>query len=379
MNISNPKRKKIKRKSPMGNFDYGIFYTVLLLLAIGTVMIYSASSYYSMFTYKDSMFFLKKQILWVFVGLGCMFFMMGFDYHKLKKYTPWLVGICIPLLFLVFLFPGTNGAQRWIKLGPLSFQPSDLAKYTVVFFLAFKLEKKGEGIKDFKKGIIPYLCFSGFFAGLVLAEKNLSIASVIMIVTFIMLFASGGRIRHLFGIVAPAMILAALFFTFSSEYRRDRMLNFINPWKDPAGNGYQLIQSFYALGAGGVTGLGLGQSRQKTLYMPEPHNDFIFSIIGEELGLIGCLVIISLFIIFIWRGINVAIKAKDTYGTLLAIGITSVIAVQAIINIAVVTGSMPVTGVPLPFISYGGTSLVINLTAMGVLLNISRQVEGKEF
>lgn len=379
MNISNPKRKKIKRKTKMGSLDYGIFYTVLFLLAIGTVMVYSASSYYSMFTYKDSMYFLKKQILWVFVGLICMFFMMGFDYHKLKKYTPWLIIGCIPLLLLVFLFPDTNGAQRWIKIGPLSFQPSDLTKYAVVFFLAMGLEAKGEGIKKFGTGIVPYLGVSGIFAGLILAEKNLSIASVIMIVTFIMLFASGGRIKHLFGIVAPAMVCAALFFTFSSDYRRDRMLNFTNPWKDPAGNGYQLIQSFYALGAGGVTGLGLGQSRQKTLYMPEPHNDFIFSIIGEELGLIGCLAIIALFIIFIWRGINVAIKAKDTYGTLLAIGITSVIAVQALINIAVVTGSMPVTGVPLPFISYGGTSLVINLTAMGVLLNISRQIEGKEF
>lgn len=379
MNISNPKRKKIKRKTKMGSLDYGIFYTVLFLLAIGTVMVYSASSYYSMFTYKDSMYFLKKQILWVFVGLICMFFMMGFDYHKLKKYTPWLIIGCIPLLLLVFLFPDTNGAQRWIKIGPLSFQPSDLTKYAVVFFLALGLEAKGEGIKKFGTGIVPYLGVSGIFAGLILAEKNLSIASVIMIVTFIMLFASGGRIKHLFGIVAPAMVCAALFFTFSSDYRRDRMLNFTNPWKDPAGNGYQLIQSFYALGAGGVTGLGLGQSRQKTLYMPEPHNDFIFSIIGEELGLIGCLVIIALFIIFIWRGISVAIKAKDTYGTLLAIGITSVIAVQALINIAVVTGSMPVTGVPLPFISYGGTSLVINLTAMGVLLNISRQIEGKEF
>ncbi|MBE6063654.1 MAG: stage V sporulation protein E [Clostridium butyricum] len=378
MNITNPKRKKIIRKKKMGKFDYGIFYTVLFLLAIGTVMVYSASSYYSMFTYTDSMYFLKKQVLWVSVGLVCMFFMIGFDYHKLKKYTPWLIIGCIPLLLLVFLFPGTNGAQRWIKLGPLSFQPSDLTKYAVVFFLALGLERKGEGIKDFKTGIIPYLMVSGTFAGLILAEKNLSIASVIMIVTFIMLFASGGRIKHLFGIVAPVMCAAAVFFAYSSEYRRKRLLNFINPWQDPAGNGYQLIQSFYALGAGGITGLGLGQSRQKTLYMPEPHNDFIFSIIGEELGLIGCLVIISLFIIFIWKGINVAIKAKDTYGTLLAIGITSVIAVQAIINVAVVTGSMPVTGVPLPFISYGGTSLVINLTAIGILLNISSQMEGKE-
>ena len=303
---------------------------------------------------------------------------MCFDYHKIKKYTIAIMISCIPLLLVVFLFKGTNGAQRWITIGPLSLQPSEIAKYVVVLFLAMSLEIKGEGVKKFGSGIVPYLAVSGFYAAIVLAEKNLSIASVIMIVTFIVLFSAGGKIKHLFGIVAPILVAAAVFFTFSSDYRRERMLNFTNPWVDPAGAGYQLIQSFYALGAGGVTGLGLGQSRQKTLYMPEPHNDFIFSIIGEELGLIGCLCIIILFVIFIWRGINVAMKARDTYGTLLAIGITSVIAVQSLINIAVVTGSMPVTGVPLPFISYGGSALVINMAAMGTLLNISRQIEGKE-
>lgn len=306
-----------------------------------------------------------------------MCFMMSYDYHKIKKYTFALMIATIPLLLAVYLFAPINGAQRWIQLGPFSFQPSELTKYTVVLFLAMSLEVKGEGIKDFIKGIIPYLGIAGLYAALVLAQKSLSIASVIMIVTFIMLFSAGGRIKHLFGYVAPTMVAAALFFTFSSDYRRARMLNFINPWQDPAGDGYQLIQSFYALGAGGLTGLGLGQSRQKTLYMPEPHNDFIFSIIGEELGLIGCVLIIALFVFFVWRGIMVAMKAKDVYGSLLAVGITSVIAVQSLINIAVVTGSMPVTGVPLPFISYGGSALVINMAAMGILLNISRQTEGK--
>ena len=367
-----------KRKKKMGEIDYGIFYTVALLLVIGVVMVYSASSYYAMFINKDSMFYLKRQLVSAIIGVGAMAFTMCFDYHKLKKYTVGIMIVSISLLIAVFFFSDINGAQRWIQIGALSFQPSDLAKYVVVLFLAMSLEIKGEGVKKFKSGILPYLAVSGFYAAFVLAEKNLSIASVIMIVTFIILFAAGGRIKHLFGIVAPVLVAAALFFTVSTDYRRARMLNFINPWKDPTGNGYQLIQSFYALGAGGVTGLGLGQSRQKTLYMPEPHNDFIFSIIGEELGLIGCICIIILFIIFIWRGISVAMKARDTYGTLLAIGITSVIAVQSLINIAVVTGSMPVTGVPLPFISYGGTALVMNMTAVGILLNISRQIEGKE-
>lgn len=369
---------KIKRARKMGEIDYGIFYTVILLVAIGVVMVYSASSYYAMFINKDSMYYLKRQLAWVVIGMIAMMFTMSFDYHKLKKYTITMMIGCIPLLIAVFFFPGVNGAQRWIQFGPFSFQPSDLAKYVVVLFLAMSLEMKGDGVKNFYTGILPYLAVSGVYAALVLKEKNLSIASVIMIVTFIVLFAAGGKIKHLFGVVAPAMAAAAVAFTVLEPYRMRRMLNFTNPWKDPTGDGYQLIQSFYALGAGGVTGLGLGQSRQKTLYMPEPHNDFIFAIIGEELGLIGCVFIIALFVMFIWMGIKVAMKARDTYGSLLAVGITSVIAVQSLINIAVVTGSMPVTGVPLPFISYGGTSLVINMTAMGILLNISRQIEGKE-
>lgn len=368
------KRPKVK----MGEIDYGIFYAVILLLAIGVIMIYSASSYYAMFKEGDSMVYLKKQLIWAISGLVVMGIMANLDYHKLKKITPHLLIVTIPLLVAVFFFPAVNGAKRWIQLGPLSFQPSELTKYVVVLFLAMSLDLKGDGVKKFWTGIVPYLGVSGFFAGMILLEKNLSIAAIIMIVTFIMLFVAGGRIQDLFGKVAPVLLVAVMFFIFGEDYRRARMLNFLNPWKDPAGDGYQLIQSFYALGAGGITGLGLGQSRQKTLYMPEPHNDFIFSIIGEELGLIGCLLIVALFVFFVWRGIKVAMKAKDTYGTLLSIGITSIIAVQAIINIAVVTGSMPVTGVPMPFISYGGTSLVINMMAMGILLNISRQVQGKE-
>ena len=221
-----------------------------------------------------------------------------------------------------------------------------------------------------------YLVPAGIFSLLVLMENNLSIASVIGIVAFIMVFVSGmsGK-QSIFLIILG--IIAGTSAIVTSDYRMDRAISFLDPWKYAGKEGYQLIHSLYALGTGGLFGVGLGNSKQKALYMPEPHNDFIFSIIGEELGLIGCLVIIGLFLIFIWRGIKIAMTAKDTYGKLLAVGITSIIAVQAIINIAVVTGSMPVTGVPMPFISYGGTSLVINLTAMGILLNISRQVERK--
>lgn len=370
MRFNEPLNKKM-----LGEVDYGIFYSLFLLLAIGIVMIYSASSFYAMFKYKNSMYYLIRQGAFAVIGIIALVMMMKFDYHKLKKITPYLLICTIPLLIAVFFFPEVNGARRWIKLGILSFQPSELTKYVVVMFLAMSIDLKGDRIKRFWDGLVPYLAVAGFFAAMILAEKNMSIATIIMIVTFIMLFVAGGQIKHLFGIIFPAMFSLAIFFIFSSDYRRARMLNFIDPWKDAAGDGYQLIQSFYALGAGGITGLGLGESRQKILYMPEPHNDFIFSIIGEELGLVGCLFIVGLFLFLIWRGVRVAMKAKDTYGKLLAVGITSIIAVQAIINIAVVTGSMPVTGVPMPFISYGGTSLVINLMAMGILLNISSQIE----
>ncbi len=247
----------------------------------------------------------------------------------------------------------------------------------IVMYMAKSLEFKGEKIKTFAYGIIPYLLVSGFYAGLVFAEKNLSIAAVIMIVTLIVLYVAGGaRTKHI-SLVMLMVILAGVAGIVFEPFRVKRFLSFLNPWEDSKGTGYQLIQSLLALGSGGIWGgVGIGRSRQKCYYIPEPHNDFIFAIIGEELGLIGCIFIVILFSIFIWRGIVIATKAKDTYGTILATGITSIVAVQAIINMAVVTGSMPVTGVPLPFISYGGSSLAINLMAMGgILLNISRQSE----
>ena len=367
------KNKKTTKKSNINPLDYGLLYTIVILLAIGVVMVYSASSYFAMVNYNDSTAFLKKQALFAAIGFTAMIFISRCDYHKLKKLTGILFVITPILLVVVYLFPATKGAQRWIKLGPFSFQPSELAKYAVVIILANIITNKGEKIKEFWKGIVPCFVIGGGFAALILAQKNLSIAAVTGFVTFIMVFVAGARKRFMFGVITPLILFAGSFFTLFEDYRRRRLLNFINPWKDPAGDGYQLIQSFYALGAGGVTGLGIGQSRQKTLYMPEPHNDFIFAIIGEELGLIGCTVVILLFVIFVYRGIKIAMNAKDEYGTLLAVGITSIIGLQAIINIAVVTGSMPVTGVPLPFISYGGTALVFNLMAMGILLNISRQ------
>lgn len=365
-----------KSKAKMGQIDFVLFAIIMLLVAIGVVMVYSASSYYAAFKVNDPEYYLKKQALWACVGTVFMFAAIKIDYHIIKKYTGIIMVITVILLLAVFGFSGINGAKRWIPLGFSSIQPSEIAKYAIVLYMAKSLEIKGEKVKEFFKGVLPYLLVSGFYAGLILLEPNLSIATVIMIVTVIILFAVGARFFHLFAIGAT-LVAAVGVLTITASYRMARLLNFMNPFEHSQDEGYQLVQSLLALGSGGVTGSGIGQSRQKCLYIPEPHTDFIFAIIGEELGLIGGAFIILLFVIFVWRGIKTAVTAKDMYGTILAIGITAVIAVQAIINIAVVTGSMPVTGVPLPFISYGGSALVFNMFAMGILLNVSRQTVNK--
>ena len=368
--------RKKKKATSMKSISYGFLCGILLLLFIGIVMVYSSSSYYALYQAKlnnNSEYFFSKVILWSIVGILGMLFTMSIDYHKYKKMTPYLVMITLILLVLVlFIGANVNGATRWLRLGPLSFQPSELAKYVVVLNLALLIDRGRNRIKKFKDGVLYYLFIAAMFAGLVLLEHNLSITAIIMIVAYIMVNAGGAKPSHTLPFI-PVGLVVGLGLIFSSEYRLKRFTTFLNPWRDPSGDSYQLIQSLYALGSGGTFGVGLGNSRQKALFMPEPHNDFIFAIIGEELGLIGCLVIIAIFLFVILKGIRIASQAGDNYGFLLGIGIISVIAVQSIINIAVVTGSMPVTGVPLPFISYGGTSLVINLCAMGILLNISRQ------
>ncbi|MBU3111819.1 stage V sporulation protein E [Clostridium lacusfryxellense] len=366
------KRNKVK----MGQIDFVLFATIMLLVAIGVVMVYSAGSYYSAFKYNDPEYYLKKQAMWAFVGGIFMVAAIKTDYHIIKKFTGIFMLGTVVLLVVVLFCPPINGSKRWIPLGFANFQPSEIAKYIIVLYMAKSLTQKGEKVKEFMKGVLPYLMVSGLYAGLILLEPNLSIAAVIMIVTVVILFAVGARFLHLF-LIGSTLVAAVGVLTILAPYRLTRLMNFRDPFADSQGAGYQLVQSLLALGSGGVTGAGIGQSRQKCLYIPEPHTDFIFAIIGEELGLIGGTFIILLFIIFIWRGIKTAVSAKDMYGTILAIGITSVVGVQAIINIAVVTGSMPVTGVPLPFISYGGSALVFNMLAVGILLNVSRQSANK--
>lgn len=366
-----------KPKIKLGDIDFVLFATIIMLVTIGVVMVYSASSYFAAFKYDNAEYFLWRQLAWAFIGTIAMLVTMNIDYHGYKKWTRVIIIITFILLCAVFAFPPVKGAQRWIRLGPASFQPSELAKYVVALFVAKNISNNTQNIKKFWKGVVPNLAFACFMAGMILLEKNLSITMVTIMVCVMMLFVAGTKLSQM-TLLAGGVVSFGAFFALTSEYRLKRVLSFTNPWVDAQGDGYQLIQSLLALGSGGLTGVGIGQSRQKCFYIPEPHNDFILSVIGEELGYIGVMFVVILFIVFLWRGIIAASKAKDLYGSLLATGITSVVIFQALINIAVISGSMPVTGVPLPFISYGGSSLVINMLFMGVLLNITRQSNSKK-
>lgn len=370
----NKKRRKKKKKTKISiDRDNGVYVALILLVLIGLLLVFTSSSYYALYEQGDLYFFIRKQAMWAVIGLGFMEFFARVDYHFLRKFTWPLAGGTLCLLVLVLVIgKEINGAKRWIDVGGLSIQPSEIAKYAVVFILAHIIVKMGKEIKTIKKGIVFPLAIGATFAVLVLAEKNLSITAVIAMVTYFMIMVGGANIRVLLGLI-PVGLAGGLALIVTSEYRLERLTTFLNPWADQSDSGYQLVHSLMAIGSGGVTGQGLGNSMQKALYMPEPHNDFIFAILAEEFGLLGCIFVIGLFVFLIISAIKVAMNAKDIYGRLLATGITLVIAIQAIINIAVVTGSMPVTGVPLPFISTGGTSLLINLVAMGVLLNISKQ------
>jgi cell division protein FtsW len=355
-----------------GAFDFGFFIIVMILLSSGLIMVFSASSATAFYNFDDSYYFVKKQLLWAGIGLISMFFMANIDYKLLKKFSVLALVISAALLVAVLIL-GTeiNGAKRWLGFGGLTIQPSEVAKLAIIIFFSARLSNPKNEIKKFRKGLMPYLIVLAVIMGLVILEPHLSGTVVIFSVGIILLFIAGARIMH-FLLLALPIIPAFLFAVLTSEYRWKRVTAFMDPWKDKMGDGWQIIQSLYAIGSGGLFGLGLGRSRQKFLYIPEPQNDFIFSIICEELGFIGAAFVIILFLILIWRGIKIAINAPDTFGSLLAIGFTSLIAVQVLINVAVVTSSMPVTGMPLPFFSAGGSSLLFIMTGMGIVLSVSR-------
>jgi len=355
--------------------DFWIFYAVLILLAIGTIMVFSSSYYYAQYNIKsDAYHFFRKQLLMLALGFIAMFFTMNYDYRKLGKLSPIILVGTMCLLILV-LIPGIgisrNGARRWISIAGQEFQPSEILKYAVILFFSYSLSKRQDKIKSFFNGLLPYLILMGFIAGLLLLEPHKSGTIIVLIVSAVILFCAGAKLSHFMIIGVPSVAGLAAIIMFST-YARDRVFSFLDPFKDASGDGYQAIQSLYAIGSGGLFGRGLGRSMQKLLFIPEPYNDFILSVLAEELGFIGVFTVMLLFLILIWRGIKVAMSAPDIFGTLVAVGITTLIGAQVIINVAVVTSSMPVTGMPLPFFSYGGTSLVFLMAGVGILLNISR-------
>lgn len=349
----------VKNKS----LDYGLLIVVLVLLAIGLVTVLSASAHYSLRTEGDSYFYVKKQMLFAVLGIVSMLTISRIDYRILNSRISYLIiAISFVLLCLVFV-PGIgvtrNDATRWIRISSIQFQPSEIMKVAMIFFIATTISKNPKRIKNFWSGLVPYLVLIGAVAVLLLLEPHMSATVIIAVIAITMIFVAGAKWLHLVPIGIGG-IIGAILLAYTSEYRWKRIMIFLDPWKDARGDGYQIIQSLYAIGSGGLFGVGLGKSVQKYLYIPEPHNDFIFAIWSEEMGLFGVLIVILLFGIFIWRGITIALKAPDMFGSLIATGITVMIGIQAIFSIAVVSSSMPVTGIPLPFFSYGGTALLID-------------------
>ena len=367
----------IEKKSP----DLWLFIAVIMMMAIGVCMVFSSSYIMAYKWYGDSYFFLKRQILYAIIGLMIFFFAIYTDYHYYKKLALPILILSIALLSMVYIPSigrSAGGARRWVKIGFFSFQPSEIAKFALILYMAESLTRKhSEEIKTFIKGILPSLIILVVIFLLILKEPDFSTALIILGISFIMLFIGGTKVIQLFTLVVAAIPVGILILL-KEEYRRIRLLSFLDPWKDPLDSGFHIIQSLTALGSGGISGIGLGESRQKFFYLPDQHTDFIFSIIGEELGFSGTLVIIVLFIILLWRGFKIAVNSADQFGTLLAAGITAMITFQSIINIGVVTKIIPTTGITLPFISYGGSSLIVNMFCVGILLNIS-QYRVKEY
>lgn len=361
-------------------FDYPLFTIVLILLAFGLVMMFSASYATAFKETGDSMFYLKKQGLFAIFGLAAMILVSNVDYHLFnsKPIVFLLSGASLALMALVKVMGITgNGAERWLKIGDITFQPSEVLKFAVIVAFAYMVEKKYKEIKDLKKGFIPFVIALAVSCGAVLIQPHLSATIIIFAIGFAMLFVAGADIKHLVVFLVMAIIAALLGVMLLKQvgynYFDARILSFTDPEADIQKDTFQTYQSLVTIGSGGVFGLGFGNSRQKYSFLPESQNDFIFPIICEELGFVGAALVLLLFCILVWRGFLICAKARDKFGMMLAFGITFQIGLQALLNIAVVTNAIPNTGISLPFFSYGGTALMMQLGEMGILLNISRK------
>jgi cell division protein FtsW len=355
--------------------DRILFYTTFALLVFGLIMISSAGIVYARGHFGDAYFFFKRQLLGVAIGLVVMYFAQKIHYNFWKKIS--FPFFALSVLFLVLVFVpsiGTKiyGASRWMQIGPLSFQPSEMLKIGLIIYLAAWLESRGGQIRDFFEGFLPFSIIVAIISFLLLKQPDMGTLVVIIMMAISMFFLSGSRMTHMLLMISVGVIAFLGMIKFES-YRMNRLLVFLHPELDPRGIGYQINQALLAIGSGGILGVGLGHSLQKLNYLPEPVGDSIFAIIGEELGLVGCLVLVGLFLLLAVRGLKIARNAPDTFSRLTAIGIVSWIFFQAFINIAAISGLIPLTGIPLPFISYGGTSIVFLMAGIGILLNISKQ------
>lgn len=354
--------------------DLILLATTIGLLTIGLIMVYSASAAWATYRFDDAWFFAKRQLFFGSVGIVLMCLIMRIDYWTWRTYSKGMLVICFILLVLV-LIPGVGlvrgGASSWLGVGAFSIQPSEFTKIAMIVFLANYLAIHQKKITSFKRGLLPSLSLVMLAFGMIMLQPDLGTGSVMVGTCIAMIFISGARIKHfvllgLLGVTGFVGLIA------SAPYRIQRITSFLDPWSDPLGSGFQIIQSLFAIGPGGLLGMGLGESRQKYFYLPEPQTDFIFAILAEEMGFLGGMIVLALFSILFWRGIRIALGAPDLFGSFLAVGIVVMVAIQVMINIGVVTGLMPVTGITLPLLSYGGSSLTLMLMSLGILLNISR-------
>jgi cell division protein FtsW len=354
--------------------DKLLFIATLLLVCTGIVMVYSASAVMAMEKFQTPYLFLGKQLAWALMGLAVLPIVMRVDYRTYRQPAViWAtLGAVAVALVAVLFAPRVNGATRWLGFAGLGVQPSELAKISVIIFMAALLERRMERIDDVGYSLLPIGVVLGMVVGLILAEPDLGTAVCIVMIAAVMVFSAGISYRYVLGLLLAGLPVAYLLIA-TSEYRRRRVTAFLDPWADPLGDGWQMIQSMIAVGTGGVFGRGLMGGVQKLFYLPEPHNDFIYSVIGEELGLIGTTVVLACFCVIGWRGLRTAVRAPDRFGAFLALGLTTMVAFQAFFNISVVLGLLPPKGIPLPFVSAGGSSLLINLIGMGILLNVSQQ------
>ncbi|SNB47816.1 putative lipid II flippase FtsW [Geobacter sp. DSM 9736] len=357
----------------LDRYDMIILMMAVALTCFGVVMVYSASSVMAAKKYHDGFYFLKRQGIYVLLGFTAMYVAMFIDYETWRRWAVPLLLVCLGLLLLVFI-PGiggtAKGASRWIRLPGFNFQPSEMAKVVLIMYMAYSLDKKQEKMKFFSTGFLPYMVLLTVLLGILLKQHDLGAAVTLWAVAFAMLFVAGARIQYFLSVVMLALPILVYVVMFE-PYRLRRITAWRNPWADPTDSGFQIIQSWLAFGNGGIFGQGLGEGKQKLFYLPEAHTDFILSVVGEELGFIGVMVIAGMFFLLVQRSIRVALTSPDDFGRYLAFGIATLIGIEAFVNISVVTGLLPTKGLALPFISYGGSSLIISLFAIGILLNIS--------